>query len=332
MAEKTTSNHHPLAPPTFREVLKAEKRIRPYLEPTPTLTPPALEELMGSTVHIKCENLLPIRAFKVRGGINLVGTETEMGTCEATFVTASTGNHGQSIAYASRLFGASAYIYVPENPNPVKAAAIRRLGGNVVETGADYDQAREAAERFAAERGFRYIHPVEEPLLLAGVATATLELMRAHPELEALFVPVGAGSGACGASIVAHTINPDLKVVGVQAQGAPSVHNSWREGRVIETPSVSTVAEGLATRVPYPYPLAILREHLHDFLLVSDGEMQEAMRILYDVSGQIAEEAGAAALAAALKLKEGLAGRSVGVILSGGNVPREHVAQVLKGD
>lgn len=323
--------HRPVERPTLRSVLQAEKTIRPHLDPTPALRSPGLDEILGTQAVVKCENLLPIRAFKVRGGINLVATETRGGSREISFVTASTGNHGQSISYASRIFGSRAYIYVPENPNPVKAQAIRRLGAKIVETGRDYDQAREKAEAFAQEKGHRYVHPVEEPLLIAGVGTATLELLSLHPDLEMLFVPVGAGSGACGASIVAHAVNPSIRVVGVQAQGAPSVHNSWREGRLISAASVHTVAEGLATRVPYAYPLEILREHLHDFLLVSDGEMHEAIRLLYDTTGQIAEEAGAASLAGALKLGQAVSGRKIGLILSGGNVPRQHLAQVLQG-
>ncbi len=317
--------------PTLRDVLRAEVTIRPYLDETPVLRPPALEEALGTEVHVKCENLQPIGAFKVRGGVNLIATERglpEDGRPEA-FVTASTGNHGQSIAYAARLFGVSAYIYMPERPNPVKASAIRRLGAKVVEVGRDFDEARESAEAFAAERGYRYVHPVREPLLIAGVATATLELLRRVPDLEVLFVPVGAGSGACGASIVAKAVNPDLEVVAVQAAGAPSVYESWRTGRVVSTPEAATVAEGLATRVAYAYPVAILRRYLDDFVLVSDGEMRAAIRLLLDTARQVAEEAGAAALAAALKSPDRVRGRRVGLMLSGGNLPRDRLAAIL---
>lgn len=315
--------------PTLRDVLAAEKRIRPYLPETPVLEPPALAERLGAQVYLKCENLQPIGAFKIRGGVNLVSVEMASPNPPRGFATASTGNHGQSIAYAAGLLGVPACIYVPERPNPLKAAAMRRLGAVVVEEGRDFDEAREAAQRFAQEQGFRFVHPVREPLLVAGVATHTLELLRSVPDLDVLFVAVGAGSGACGAAIVAKAVNPDLRVVAVQAEGAPAVWRSWRQGRPLTTDAARTVAEGLATRVAYDYPVAILRELLDDFLVVSDEEMAEAVLVLLECARQVAEEAGAAALAAALKRPDLTRGRKVGLIISGGNITVERLAQIL---
>ncbi len=326
-----TTNGLPI--PTFEDVLNAERTIRPYLPETPVVCPEILCELLDAQVYLKCENFQPIGAFKVRGGVNLVATEQreiEDGERWSELVTASTGNHGQSIAYAARLFNIPAHIFVPENPSPLKASRISRLGARLVETGRDFDEAKEAASDFAAAHGYRYVHPAMEPLLIAGVATATRELLQRVPDLDVLFVPVGAGSGACGASIVARAVNPRLRVVAVQASGAPAAYESWQTGQLTSTADAATVAEGLATRVAYSYPVAILRQLLDDFILVSDSDMEQAVRLLFDSSRQVAEEAGAAALAGAMAYGEALKGQRVGLMLSGGNITGKRLATILE--
>ena len=220
-------------PPTLTDVLEARRRISPYLRPTPLYRYAGLDDRLGADVFVKHENHQPVGAFKVRGGINLVsqlsGEERGRGV-----IAASTGNHGQSIAYAARRFGVRATICVPEAANPVKVAAMRGLGAEVIFHGRDFDEAREHCERLAKEQGLRYVHSGDEPLLIAGVGTETLEILEDEPRIEVIFVPVGGGSGAAGACVVAKAVNPAIRVVGVQSQAAPAAYRSWRERRLVE--------------------------------------------------------------------------------------------------
>ena len=215
--------------PTLADVLKARRVIAPHLPVTPALEPAGLAVALGCRAVLKCENLNPTGAFKVRGGINLIASLSP-DTRARGVVAASTGNHGQSVAYAARLFGCKATIFMPEAANQLKVLATAALGAEVIETGRDFDAARLAAEEHAAHLGLRYIHSANEPLLVAGVGTAALELLEAAPDLDVIFVPLGGGSGVLGAGTVARAVNPAIRVVGVQAEGAPSVYHSWREG------------------------------------------------------------------------------------------------------
>jgi len=314
--------------PTLADVYAARTVISRYLPPTPFQPAEALSELLGCEAWIKYENLQPVRAFKVRGGINLV-SRLSAGERTAGVVTASTGNHGQSIAYAGRLFGVRVVVAAPEHSNPVKVAAMRALGAEVVETGPDFDAAREWAERTAAERGMRYVHSANEPDLIAGVATASLEMLEVAPDLDAVIVPIGAGSGACGQCVAGKAISPRLQVIGVQAEGAPAVWRAFHSGKMEAGPPVSTFAEGLATRIPFSLPLQILRERLDDLVLVSDAQLKQAMVTLIRTTRMLAEGAGAASTAAAFALKERLRGKKVGLVLSGGNVTVESLREVL---
>jgi threonine dehydratase len=317
-----------LVVPTLADVYQARRFIAPYLPPTPFQHSEALSARLGCEAWVKYENLQPIRAFKVRGGVNLVGRLAPEERARG-LVTASTGNHGQSIAYAGRLFGAPVVIGVPERSNPLKVAAMRALGAEVVETGVDFDAARAWVERTAAERGMRYVHSANEPLLLSGVATMSLEMMEQEPDLEVVLAPIGAGSGACGHCIVGKEINPRLEVIGVQAEGAPSVWRAFHQGDRTPLERSDTFAEGLATRVSFDLPLRILKDRLDDLVLVSDDEMRAAMVTLIETTRQIAEGAGAAPTAAALKLRDRLRGRKVGIVLSGGNVTLDGLREVL---
>jgi threonine dehydratase len=307
-----------LAPPTLDDVLAARARLEPYLRPTPLYPYPALSELVGADVWVKHENHLPTGAFKVRGGINLV---SRLGDDEraAGVVSASTGNHAQSIAYASRLFGVPATICMPEAANPVKVAATRALGAEIVFHGRDFDEAREHCERLARERGLRYIHSGNEPLLIAGVATTTLEILDQLADVDTIVVPVGGGSGAAGACIAAASASRRIEVVGVQSEAAPAAYRSWKEGRVVED-RMGTFAEGLATRVGFELPQRILRERLADFVLVGEDEIGRATLQMIEGTRNLVEPAGAAPLAAALRLRERLAGTRVALVCSGGNV------------
>ncbi|MBX6343267.1 MAG: pyridoxal-phosphate dependent enzyme, partial [Thermomicrobiaceae bacterium] len=217
-----------LTAPTLQDVLRARVVVRRHLRPTPLLRPPAVSEHLGFDAYLKCESLNPTGAFKVRGGIYLISRLTADERLRGV-VTASTGNHGQSIAYAARLFGVRAVIYAPEGGNRDKIAAMKRLGAEVVLEGRDFDEARLAAERRAETDGLRYVHSANEPDLIAGVGTYALEIIEEVPDLDAVIVPIGAGSGVCGTATVMKTINPAIEVIGVQTEGMPVVYRSWRE-------------------------------------------------------------------------------------------------------
>jgi threonine dehydratase len=314
--------------PTLADVFRARLALAPHLRPTPALDPLALGQALGCRAVLKCENLNPTGAFKVRGGINLLAAMEPEAQARGV-IAVSTGNHGQSVAYAARVFGSRATIFMPEGANPLKVAATVSLGAEVVQTGRDFDQARLAAEEHAALHKLRYIHSSNEPLLVAGVATAALELLEAAPDLDAIIVPVGGGSGVLGAGVVARAVNPTIRIVGVQAEGAPAVYLSWREGRRIVTDSVNTFAEGLATREPFEMPLALLHHLVDEIVLVSDDEIAAAVRLLFETTRQVAEGAGAAATAVVMTRRGEFAGKRVGLILSGGNITTEQFRRIL---
>ncbi|HEU5450799.1 MAG TPA: threonine/serine dehydratase [Terriglobales bacterium] len=314
--------------PTFTDVLLARRQIRPYLHPTPLYEYPALSKLTGAVTWVKHENHQPVGAFKVRGGVNLLSQMPEEERRRGV-ISASTGNHGQSVCYAARLFGVKATICVPENANPVKVESMLAMGARVLPHGRDFDEAREFCEQQAREHGYRYIHSGNEPLLVAGVATATLEALEEHPGIEILLVPVGGGSGAAAACLVAKTLNPKIRVIGVQSEAAPAAHLSWKERR-IATSTMKTCAEGLATRVGFELPQQILRELLDDFLLVSEEELRRATYLMIEKTRNLVEPAGAAPLAAALRMSVEIAGRTVALMCSGGNLSPAQAAEILQ--
>ena len=313
--------------PTFQDVLRAKLVVDRYLQPTPLHNYPALDQVVGTAVYIKHENYNPIGAFKLRGGLNLMSQLSSVER-EAGVVTASTGNHGQSIAYAARLFGIQANIFAPEAANPVKVAAMKSLGANVILRGRDFDEAREHCEQMASEKGMRYISSGDEPLLIAGVATHTLEILEAQPDIEVIIVPVGGGSGASGASLVAKAINPAIEVIGVQAEKAQSAYLTWKNQQATESP-IGTLAEGLQTRAPFMMPQQIMWQKMDDFVLVSDEDLLTAVRILLEKAKTLTELAGAAPLAAALNMPQRLQGKKVALILSGGNISPDQLRMVL---
>ena len=309
------------------EVLAARRRIAPYLKPTPLYTYPALSELVGTEVWVKHENHLPIGAFKVRGGVNLAAQLTEEER-NVGLIGASTGNHGQSVAYGARTFGVKAIICVPENANPVKVDAMRRWGAEIVEHGRDFDDAREHCEKLAEQYGYRYVHSGNEPHLIAGVATSTLEIFEDQPDVDVIIVPIGGGSGGAGACVVAKSVRPATEVIGVQSAQAPAAYRSWKEGRLVED-EMNTFAEGLATRTAFELPQQILRELLDDFVLVDDARIKKAMLTLMEITRNLVEGAGASATAAALQEKERLRGKKVVVVLSGGNIAPAQLKELL---
>lgn len=318
-----------LREPEFTHVLDAARVIRPYLAATPLRRYPALERLVGARVYVKHENHNPTGAFKVRGGINLVSRLTDHER-ERGVVAASTGNHGQSVAYAARLFGVSAIICAPAAANPVKVESMQDLGAEVVLEGERYDDARRNAEELSREHGYRYIHSGDEPLLIAGVGTHTLEVLQEQPQVDTVIVPIGGGSGAAGAAIAAKAINPAIRVIGVQSDAAQAAYLSWKSGSLQESPN-RTTAEGLSTATPFALPQRIMRRLLDDFVLVSDPEIDAATRLMIEKTRTLVEAAGAASLAAALKMRDSMRGRTIALICSGGNISPAQLRALLDG-
>jgi threonine dehydratase len=317
-----------MLPVTYDDVLDALPRVHAELRPTPLYQWPGLSELLGCSFYLKHENHQPVGAFKIRGGINLVGTLNDEERA-AGILGCSTGNHGQSLAYAARRFGVHCTIVVPEGNNPDKNRAMRQLGAELIEQGRDFDEAREVVERLVAERGGRYVHSANEPKLIAGVGTLAWEIFETLPEPDVILVPIGLGSSVCGTCLVAKHRRPQTQVIGVQAEGAAAVARSWQTGSVKTIDRAATWAEGIATRVPAEMTLAIMRELLDDVILVSDDELRHAVYQILRHTHNLAEGAGAAPLAAAIKHRQRFQNRTVVGVLSGGNLDLAELPRIL---
>jgi threonine dehydratase len=314
--------------PGFEDVLRAREAIRRHLPRTPCYAYPTLSQQLGCELFVKHENHLPVGAFKVRGGVNLVSSLSAEERARG-LIAATRGNHGLSVAFAARRFGAPATIVVPEGNNPEKNAAMRGLGATLIEHGRDFDDAREHAERLVAQGGQRYVHSANEPLLIAGVATAALELFEEVPDLDALVVPVGLGSGICAAGLVRAAVSPLTQLIGVQSERAPAIYLSWRERGPVATDSADTFADGLATRVPQALTLQGILRCVDDFVTVSESAIARAIRELLRHTHNLAEGAGAAPLAAVEARSAALAGKRVAMVLSGGNLDAATLRRVL---
>jgi threonine dehydratase len=313
--------------PVFTDVLKARKLIQDYLPRTPLYSYPQVNQLLDARVFIKHENHLPTGAFKTRGGINLIHNLNRKQR-ERGVVTASTGNHALSIVYASNLFNVPVTIVMPEKSNPSKVKAIKSMGAQIVFFGRIFDESKDYAEKLAGERQARFIHPANEPDLIAGVGTYAMEIFEEVPNLDVIIVPVGGGSGACGCCIVAQAVNPLCNVIGVQAEMAPAAYLSWK-GKKIVKDKMETAAEGLATEIGYELTQEILQDYLADFILVSEDEMVQAILLIMELIRNMVEEAGASPLAAALKIKEKLKGKNVALVLTGGNISMDRLKKII---
>ncbi len=300
-------------------VYAAREIIGQYLPRTPLIRHPLLVESVGCEVYVKHENHLPTGSFKIRGGLNLMAQLSEDDRKRGV-VTATRGNHGQSIAMASSIHGVRCVVVVPHENNPEKNAAMRAYGAELVEHGGDFDEAREYAEGLVDAQGLRYVHSANEPQLIHGVGTYTLEILEDLSETDVLVVPVGGGSAISGAITVCAALKPGVEIVGVQAEQAPSIYESWRSQRHVTTKSADTFADGLATRVPFALTLDIIREGVTEMVLVSEQEMREMVVTIIGTTHNLAEGAGAAALAAVKKLGSRWAGKRVVAVLSGGNL------------
>jgi threonine dehydratase len=314
--------------PVLDDVYRARERIEGLIRRTPLMRHPLLAAETGLDIYVKHENHNPTGAFKIRGGVNLVASLSAEERSRG-IITASTGNHGQSIAFAAQRTGVSCIVAVPRGNNPEKNAAMRAFGATVLEEGRDFDEAREWVEREAESRGRRYVHSANEPLLIAGVGTYALEIFEDLPEADVILVPIGGGSGASGCCIARRGLSKKARVIGVQAMEADAFTRSWRGPGRVSTDRVGTFAEGLATRYSFDLPFGILKRELDDIVTLTEAELEEGVRIALRATHNLAEGAGAASLAAAAKLRDQLAGSKVVCVMSGGNLSLKELKRIL---
>ena len=314
--------------PTLQDIYAARERVYRVVKPTPLMRHPLLVQETGLDVLVKHENHNPTGAFKVRGGLNLIGSlpaDDRRGV-----ITATTGNHGQSIALACQRERVPCTIVTPIGNNPEKNAAMRAFGAEVIEFGRDFDEAREKVEQMQQERGLRYVHSANEPLLIAGVGTYALEIFEEQPDVDVILVPIGGGSGACGCSIVRTALGSGAKVIGVQAERADAFTRSWRGPERVVADKADTFAEGMATRVTFDLTFGILRQELDDVVTLTEDELADGVRLALRTTHNLAEGAGAAPLIAAKKLRDRLNGRKIVCVMSGGNIDRTTLSRILR--
>lgn len=315
--------------PTLLDIYQARPRVYRHMRPSPLLRHPLLKEALGTDVWVKHENHNPTGAFKIRGGFNLIGSlsadERRRGV-----ISASTGNHGQSMALACRVEGVSCTIVTPVGNNPEKNAAMRAFGAEVIEHGRDFDEARERVEQLQAERGLRYVHSANEPLLLAGVGTYGLEIFEERPDADVIFVPIGGGSGACGCVMARTGLGSRAKVIGVQAERADAFARSWRGPARVVGDRAETFAEGMATRVTFDLTFDMLKRELDDIVTLSEDEIAGGIRLALRTTHNLAEGAGAASIAAAWKQRDAWRGKQVVCVMSGGNLDAATLARIVK--
>jgi threonine dehydratase len=319
-------------PITMADVIEARRRIAPHLERTALRRYAPLDAAVGEgiSVYVKHENHQPTNAFKARNNLAVLSALTAPER-RAGVIAATRGNHGQGLAWAGSLLSVPVTVCVPLGNNPEKNEAIRGFGAVLVEEGRDYDESVAVAKRLAEEKGLRIVHSTNERFVIAGAATLTLEMLEQEPGLEALVYSVGGGSQAVGGLTVARALRPGLPVYGVQAARASAAHDSWHAGKRLTTPSADTIADGLATRSTYEMTFNALRDGLKGFVAVEEQELGEAIRTLLSTTHNLAEGAGAAGLAGLVRLRKELAGKKVGIVISGGNIDRETLRRVLEG-
>jgi threonine dehydratase len=317
-----------MQPPTIDDIRTARTHVYAALQPTPLLRHPLLAGQLGADVWVKHENHNPTGAFKVRGGLNLIARLSPEDRARGV-ISATTGNHGQSIAFAAARAGVPCTLVVPRDNNPAKNAMMRAWGATLIEHGRDFDEARELVERRVEQENRRYVHSANEPDLIAGVGTYALEIFEALPDIDLIFVPIGGGSGACGLITVRDALGLKTRIIGVGAQNADAVARSWRTGTRVVGTSANTFAEGVATRVTFDLTFGILQRGLDDFISLSEAQLAEGVRLALDLTHNLAEGAGGAALAAAFTRRDSLAGRRIVCIMSGGNLDLAVLARLL---
>lgn len=317
---------------SLQAIESAREAVYRIVEPSPLRGYPLLDAEAGARILLKHEHHQPTGAFKIRGGLNLMSHFAASPT-HAGVITATRGNHGQSVALAAKVFNTPATVVVPFGNNPEKNEAMRAFGARLIESGRDFDDAREEAERLSQSENLRYIHSANEPHLINGVGTYALEIVetlrKRGQHLDAIFVPIGLGSGISGVITVFRELSPKTKIYGVQAEGAPSIYLSWQAGTIVTTPHAHTMADGVATRVPADLTFEIIRNGIDEILLVTDSEIIRTIRLLWRTTHNLLEGAGACAVAGALKMSEKIAGQSVACVLTGGNLDSETAKSVF---
>jgi threonine dehydratase len=318
-------------PISFDDIQAARTRIAPYITPTPFREHPQLSQLVGRNVRVfvKHENHQPTCSFKIRNGLSFM-TALSDDERRRGVVAASTGNHGQGIAYGAQLLGAPATVCVPAGNNPSKNAAMRSLGATVVEEGRDYDEAVQAMLRIADAEGRVVAHSTNDPRVVAGAGTMTLEILEQCPDIDALVIATGGGSQAVGAMTVARTLAPHVEVFGVQAAGAPAIHDSWHARTRLTTRRADTFAEGVATKTTYDLTFGALLEGLAGFVTVTDAEIAESLRTILATTHNLVEGSGAMGFAALPKLAERLESKKVGIVFCGGNIDVGMLERILR--
>lgn len=325
--ETTVFPYHDLTPPAVGEIYQARRRLDEHLPRTPLVRSEPLSVEFNADVYLKREDTLPTGAFKVRGGLNLVA-QLEKSFYDPGLIAASTGNHGQSVAYAGQIFDVPVTIVVPADANPSKVSAMERLGAEVLSHGDDFDDAREHAETLGAEEGYRYIHSANEPDLIAGVGTAGLEIIEDLPEIDYVFCPIGGGSSAAGYCLTVGELG-DATIIGAQSERAPAMYRAWDEGHLEAYDQMETFAEGIATRVPFALTVEILQNRLDDFHLVGEEALRQGVRDLFTQETLVAEGASAASLAVMRQLDDKLEGQTVTLPISGRNMETEQFMSIL---
>ncbi|MGA7751227.1 MAG: threonine dehydratase [Candidatus Sulfotelmatobacter sp.] len=315
--------------PTIDEIEAAQKLVYSVMPATPQIVWPLLCERLGTEVWLKHENHTPIGAFKARTAV-VYAAELFRGSTGITgLVTATRGNHGQSVALAARRFGIPAHVVVPRGNSTEKNAAMRAQGAELIEFGDDFQASKEHAQELASERGWHFV-PSYHPNIVKGVATYWLEFFSAVPNLDVVYVPIGQGSGISSCAAVRNGLNLKTRIIGVVAAGAPAYALSFEAGRKIAAPVTTLLADGMACRVPDEDSLAVVLQNVDHIVQVTEEEIRQAMKIIFTDTHNVAEGAGAAGFAAALKEKGRLQGKRVGLVISGGNVDHDVFAKVLQ--
>lgn len=311
------------------EIFKARRIVEQVLKPTHLTFYKRLSDELGASMYLKHENHLPTNSFKVRGAVNFMA-QTSPEVQRNGIVVATRGNHGLAVAWAAQKPGIFCNVVVPEGNNPEVSAEIISYGAQVIERGADFYETQDYCEELSEKTGYYYLRQGSEPLLVTGIATMGLEIFEELPDVEVIIMPIGGGTGCAALAKVVQGINPKVRIIGVQAERMPSFYESWRQGKSVIVPPAATVADGLAARSVFELPFVILKDMIHDVVLLTEEELHEGVRLALRYTQNLAEVAGAAALAASFKIKEQLAGKRVVAVMTGGNISMTRLTGILR--
>jgi len=313
---------------SFQNIVEASKKIRDFVTRTPAYHSVVFSQRTGAEVYLKLECFQPVGAFKIRGAVNKIRSLSQS-ELNKGLVAASSGNHGLSVAYAAKIYKTKAVVVVPENAVKEKVEAIESYGAEIVKYGKYYEEAYSKALDIQKETKMTFVHPFNDPFVIAGQGTIGLELLEDIPDLDTVMVPVGGGGLISGIAVAAKTLKPNIKIIGVQAEGAPAIYRSWKAGKIVEIDSVKTVADGLVAMKPLDLTFRIIKRHVNDFLLVTDGEIGEAVLALLREAHILAEPSGATSLAALLFKYHPKPEEKVAVIISGANTSIDYLTALL---